>query len=78
MRQMGGIYHTDVGSWWKDGLPPAPHPTQICSDSRTDGKIHGWLTGVGQREGQEEEPLKRVLFFLNKGPWQRKEAWGGG
>lgn len=29
----------------------------------------------GAEGGQEEEPLKRVLFFLNKGPWQRKEAW---
>lgn len=51
-----------------DGLT-LPHRTQICSDSRTD-RADSWVVNWGGAEGgQEEEPLRRVLFFLNKEPW---------
>ena len=52
----------------RDGLTLPPH-TQICSDSRTD-REDSWVVNWGGAEGgQEEEPLRRVLFFLNKEPW---------
>ena len=51
-----------------DGLTLPPR-TQICSDSRTD-RADSWVVNWGGAEGgQEEEPLRRVLFFLNKEPW---------
>lgn len=61
----------------RDGLTFPRHPPRpyICSNSRTDWE-DSWVVNWGGAEGwREEEPLRRVLFFLNKGAWQQKEAW---
>lgn len=39
----GGIYHTDVGSWWKVWPPPPrpPPPLKFVLTPEQTGKIHG-------------------------------------